>query len=267
MLRIGHLAERVCIASTSRAVTTATRSSGTSAAAPPSRQKRQQQLKKVKEKHEFSLRIQELTKPDPYLGHQDNEEGHKYWQSSELYKVILTKDAIWGVREDRRGNLVKIENDTSSAASETEDNVESRLGPERMNFGLDSPEIRQMLFQDLPSISQEDVMKYQQDPSMADQNLIDKIEESQWKGEKGVDVLSRVLDLKNASGKGIQVENTRRIINHFGGREPGDERGPDTGSVEVQGEMMIFRRYSSVILLTCLNLSSRCVDLSDSQPT
>ncbi len=29
--------------------------------------------------------------------------------------------------------------------------------------------------------------------------------------------LARVLDLRNASGKGIQVENIRRIINHFGG--------------------------------------------------
>lgn len=229
-----------CIASTSRSVHTATRKANTPNA-PPSGQKRQQYLRKVKEKHELSLQIQELTKPDPYLGHQDNEEGHKYWQSSELCKVILSKDTVWGVREDRRGNLIKIDESREVAVEGAGNDQEGQgtelnLGPERINFGLDTAEDRQMLFADLPFISQQDVMRHRQDPSMADEKLIDEIEDKQWKGQNGVSILSRILDLKNASGKGIQVENTRRIIEHFGRREEGDSRGPDTGSVEVQGE-------------------------------
>ena len=51
--------------------------------------------------------------------------------------------------------------------------------------------------------------------------------------------LARILDLRNASGKGIQVENTRRIIEHFGHRSDG--RGPDTGSPEVQAAILTYR--------------------------
>ena len=50
-------------------------------------------------------------------------------------------------------------------------------------------------------------------------------------------MLGRVLDLRNASGKGIQVENIKRIIDHFGRKEEMAKRnnGVDTGSPEVQG--------------------------------
>lgn len=259
-----------CIASTSRAVHTATRKAN-SPGSPPSGQKRQQYLKKVKEKHALSLQIQELTKPDPYLGHQDNKEGHKYWQSSELCKIILSKDAVWGVREDRRGNLIKIDASTAvnvDGAGEDSDgeNDEFSNGPERMNFGLDTVEDRRMLFSDLPLISQQDLMRHRQDPSMTDEKLILEIEDKQWKGQNGVNILSRVLDLKNASGKGIQVENTRRIIDYFGRREKGDLRGPDTGSVEVQSEKCRTQRRKRACLLTGLPLLiSGRLNLSDTQ--
>lgn len=44
------------------------------------------------------------------------------------------------------------------------------------------------------------------------------------------DKLMRIVDLRNANAKGIEVENTRRIVKAFGRKED------DTGSPEVQGK-------------------------------
>lgn len=220
------------IASTSRAVHTAPRKVAPPGA-PPSRQQIQKKQKDLKERQEFSRRLKESTKPDPILGHQENEQGDAFWKSSELYKVILSKDEVWGVREDRRGNLVTIEED-DDVAKDKEDST--RVGPKLMNFGLNSEEDRRLLFSDLPLIMQEDVLKHIQDPSMASQDILSEIQQMEEQGKIRIDILSRVMDLKNASGKGIQVENTRRIIDHFGRGTGSDQQGPDTGSVEVQGE-------------------------------
>lgn len=226
-----------CTASTSRALHVATPSAAAAATSaharpPPSKGQIRQHRKEREEKREIKRRLEELTRPDPVLGRQLNEDGNKYWKASELSKLILSKDQVWGVQEDRRGNLVEVQD-------EGHDDV-PRLGPKRLNFGLDNAHDRQMLFSDLSSVILEDQMARAKDPSTATSDELAELEaEIQMVHEaeaQHAQVLGRVLDLRNASGKGIQVENVRRIIEHFGGRPEGDERGPDTGSVEVQSE-------------------------------
>lgn len=49
-----------------------------------------------------------------------------------------------------------------------------------------------------------------------------------------VEQMQRVLDLRNASKRGIEVVNRQRVIEEFGGVRDG--KGENTGSSEVQGE-------------------------------
>lgn len=197
----------------------------------------QQRRKDNIERAELRERLQELSKPDPVLGHQLNEEGERYWQESELCKLILTKDEIWGVKEDRRGNLVAIQEDDHGDAATGLGSQKGGPGPRRLNFGLDSLENRELLFTQMPAVAVEDTSRLLSTARSTDElaRLAEQVERAEVAERGNSDILQRVLDLRNASGKGIQVENKRRIIQHFGSR-PEDERpGMDTGSVEVQG--------------------------------
>lgn len=187
---------------------------------------------------EIRNRVNVLTKPCPVLGHQLNETGETLWRNSELAQVVLSKDAVWGVKEDRRGNLIPVESasiDDEAAAQE----ARNFGGPPRLNFGLQRAD-REMLFSALPSVIAED--RILDSPHLtagsADGNALNvaaKLMTEYEKDERAkAQTLARILDLRNASGKGIQVENIRRIVEHFGARK--DTNTLDTGSPEVQGE-------------------------------
>jgi small subunit ribosomal protein S15 len=53
--------------------------------------------------------------------------------------------------------------------------------------------------------------------------------------EDKVEQMQRMLDLRNASKRGIEVVNRQRVIEEFGGVREG--KGVNTGSSEVQGEL------------------------------
>lgn len=198
------------------------------------RKKIQLQRKKDNiERKELRERLWELSKPDPVLGHQMNEQGEQYWQQSDLCKILLTKDQVWGVHEDRRGNLVEVEQESDAATQHS-------LGPKRMNFGLNSDEDRKLLFASLPATMIEDRARSVSTSHVSEDHL-ESLQEAEDVEQLNAETLSRVLDLRNASGKGIQVENTRRIIDHFGTRAGDKDRGTDTGSVEVQVAVLTYR--------------------------
>lgn len=214
------------------------------------KEKERQKRKAEEQKRLLKQRIFELTKPDPVLGHQINEKGEAIWQNSELRKIILSKDAVWGVREDRRGNLVKVEEEVAQERNvDALSEEENQIGPKRLNFGLDSKEDRQLLFGNLPAVIIEDQQRRiegelpganQEKLLIFSQNMQDNEEIEQGHTE----LLGRLLDLRNANGKGIQVENIRRITNHFGKRsalKDGKEQGLDTGSPEVQAAVLTYR--------------------------
>lgn len=225
-------------------------------AVSPSVQKKEKERQKRKGEEQKQLlkqRIYDLTKPDPVLGHQMNETGEAVWQNSELCKIILSKDAVWGIREDRRGNLVRIddENDVDGGDKGSKINTPSQAqnGPKRMNFGLDSVEDRQLLFGNLPAVILDDhhrtiektLPQASQDELLFFSQNMQDFEEIE---DGHANLLGRLLDLRNANGKGIQVENIRRITKHFGQRpaeKDGKEQGLDTGSPEVQAAVLTYR--------------------------
>jgi hypothetical protein len=59
-------------------------------------------------------------------------------------------------------------------------------------------------------------------------------EQAAQEQKKRSEMMHRILDLRNASKRGIEVTNRQRVIDEFGRKEPG--KGTDTGSSEVQGE-------------------------------
>jgi small subunit ribosomal protein S15 len=203
-----------------------------------------QQEKQASELREVKSRMQAMTKPDPVLGHQMNMEGDQLWKNSELCKVVLTKDAVWGVREDRRGNLIPIIDETEEANNHpghAERQSLPHLGPKRLNFGLESQEDRALLFGDLPAVIIEDKIRASSMLTSLSTDDISSLNHSLEADEETErvqsDQLSRILDLRNANGRAIRVENIRRIIEHFGlkRREDGSVFH-DSGSPEIQGE-------------------------------
>lgn len=169
--------------------------------------------------------------------------------SSDLHKLILTKEQVWGLKLDRRGSLISVP--TISNCPEGEDAKLEALsqefgGPLRLNFGLDSsPSNRELLFKDLGETMTEDSILDSQylDPNTPEGNDVNRnevlngeIEALEAREEKKKEVLKRILDLRNASGRGIQRENVRRIVEFFSRNKGEDGKGADTGSPEVQGE-------------------------------
>ncbi|CDU24963.1 related to MRPS28-mitochondrial ribosomal protein, small subunit [Sporisorium scitamineum] len=223
----------------------------TSSMLSESRKKRTARLKRKGnlDQRNLKVRMLESSKPDVVLGHQTNPAGTKVWQDSELAKIILNKQTVWGVKEDRRGNLVSVSAEEQAAAAKNAFDATAAKeaasigGPLRLNFGLDGQD-RQLLFQDLPHVMVKDRILDSWNlgtliRGTANQADIAAFEEEYAKVQSeettNKQSLARILDLRNASGKGIQVENIRRIIAHFGG--PSN----DTGSPEVQAAVLTYR--------------------------
>lgn len=211
------------------------------------------------------MRLLESSRPDPVLGYQRTPEGEARWEQSELAQLILEKEEVWGVKEDRRGNLVPVERKPRTTILEDADSAEdaARLGgPEHLNFGL-TREDRELLFSHLPTVNAEDrILDSPHTSSIHAPQLSamdEEFRELEHEEKQSAEMLSRILDLRNASGKGIQVENIRRIIQHFGKREGADAaKGVDTGSPEVQGECP----FVSQIIKPHAHLSPRPISLS-----
>lgn len=222
-------------------------------------QKRAGQLRKRinLEKRALLQQIRDETQPDPVLGYRPGnarEPGtndESLWENCELKKIILKKEEVWGVTEDRRGNLVSVETEASAGSAEERRAVEEQGGgPLRLNFGLEESD-RQLLFKDLPDVMVKDRIldslannganasafyrAAQEDP--AARQIEDEYEALQRQEGRSADFLARILDLRNASAKGIDVENKRRIVAHFGGETK------SSGTVETQVALLTYRLH------------------------
>lgn len=157
------------------------------------------------------VRAHEQSRPDPVFGYAKGNE--HVWNNSLLKRILLDKQDVWG-------HVVKNEGESRPAA---------RDGDAKLyNFGLDQSTAQQ-LANVLPATAA--LRSTLGDENTAvDSILLDKIERASEVEERKRDTLLRIVDLRNADSKGIEVENTRRIVEHFG-RVPGD-----TASPEVQGE-------------------------------
>ncbi|WFC98036.1 hypothetical protein MYAM1_000757 [Malassezia yamatoensis] len=216
----------------------------TSATVSESKQRRAARLRRNAnlQRREIMERLFQLSKPDPVLAHQLNDEGYAYWNNSELAKIILSKEEVWGFAEDRRGQLIEYQGRERPEDAQVDAEASAYGGPRRLNFGL-SVEDRRTLFQSLPRVMTEDRVLDAASVHLGhDQSaevLASEHAQSEAEQQQSADTLARILDLRNASGKGIQVENTRRIVKHFGARPEG--QGYDTGSPEVQAAILTYR--------------------------
>jgi len=153
------------------------------------------------------VRQTEQSRPDPVFGYAKGHES--LWEKSLLKKILLNKEQVWG----------KVVKGEGEEAGEGRDKL--------YNFGLDQ-ETAHQLSTVLPATAALRSTLGDGQTSV-DSVMLNRFEKATELEEQKKDTLMRIVDLRNADSKGIDVENTRRIVETFG-RVPGD-----TASPEVQG--------------------------------
>jgi small subunit ribosomal protein S15 len=174
------------------------------------------------EKKASLLRSHALSQPDPVLGYPTGKDS--LWSNSLLKSVLLDRQEVWG-------ETVKVVSGETSARTTGGGEGEEVLlegksyVPKHFNFGLTEEQAHQLV-EVLPAVSSIRSLGEGLSTTAVVQQRVEKAEKLE--GEKR-DKLMRIVDLRNAGSKGIEVENTRRIVKAFGTTEG------DTGSPEVQG--------------------------------
>lgn len=210
------------LASTSRAVLlhspapSQQRTFSASAPASESRGKRKTRLvrKANLDKKAQLVRQHEQSRPDPVLGYaQGNQE---LWDKSLLKQILLRKEDVWAGK---------------GAGSAAEEGSPAGSGehytPHLFNFGLKAETAHQLSDLLPPTAALRSTLGDQ--ATSVGSVMVSRFEDATRAEQEKRDTLMRIVDLRNADSKGIEVENTRRIVEAFG-RVPGD-----TASPEVQG--------------------------------
>lgn len=160
-------------------------------------------------------RLDEQTKPDPILGYSRDQRGQfsaqaedEVWNKSLLKQVILDREAVWSTPAPTPGEPYT---------------------PTHLNFRLQEGDL-ELLSNTLPAVSSLRTLLGVplSNASIADRRAAQSEVIEADKREK----LMRIIDLRNADSKGIDVENKRRIARAFS-RDGQTET--DTGLPEVQG--------------------------------
>ncbi|GAA5974168.1 hypothetical protein JCM11641_003477 [Rhodosporidiobolus odoratus] len=202
------------LASTSQAPLPATcplqhRTFSASASSQESRARRKTRLvrKANLEKKVQLVRQHEAARPDPVLGFAKGNDD--LWDKSLLKRILLTKEQVWGPPP-------------AGESSSTEGYT-----PKLFNFGLTAEQAEQ-LSTTLPATAALRSTLGDQATSV-DAVMLSRFEEATEAEQAKRDTLMRIVDLRNADSKGIEVENTRRIVAAFG-RTQGDTASPEVQS-------------------------------------
>lgn len=183
-----------------------------SAPASESRGKRKTRLvrKANLDKKAQLVRQHEQSRPDPVLGYaQGNQE---LWDKSLLKQILLRREDVWAAAGS-----------SPSSGSAGDDHYT----PQLFNFGLTAETAHQLSDLLPPTAALRSTLGDQ--ATSVGSVLVSRFEDATRAELDKRDTLMRIVDLRNADSKGIEVENTRRIVEAFG-RAPGD-----TASPEVQG--------------------------------
>ncbi|BGP53226.1 hypothetical protein JCM8202v2_000785 [Rhodotorula sphaerocarpa] len=175
------------------------------------------------------VREHEQSRPDPVLGYAQGNE--QLWNDSLLKQILLRKEEVWAGRataDASSGTASTDAADTSSAAAGMKGYT-----PQLFNFGLDAEAVHQ-LSDVLPATAALRSTLGDQQTSVGSV-MFSRFEDASRAEQQKRDTLMRIVDLRNADSKGIEVENTRRIVEAFG-RVPGD-----TASPEVQAAILTMR--------------------------
>jgi len=181
-------------------------------------------------KNEDNARKPANVKPDPITGHRPGDEAK--WLNCDLAKILIDEKHL---------------HDPTVTVPPMDINKHLSL-PENFQWGIGGDAAtKDFLFDSLPEVSaQQSIHEY--DGSAAQRKLI----ENQWHELRNAHLISRLVDLRNASASGIAFENRRRCIAAFS--EPGKPN--DTGRPEVQG-MLSLCFHQSVFLIFVLTLQPR----------
>ncbi|GAA5894665.1 mitochondrial 37S ribosomal protein uS15m MRPS28 [Sporobolomyces salmoneus] len=173
------------------------------------------------EKKSQLIRLSEQSRPDPVFGYAKGNE--QLWENSLLNKILLNKDKVWG-------KIVKGEGETRLEGEEAQ-------GQQQLyNFGLDQETARELSTVLPATAALRSTLGDGQ--TSVDSVMLNRFEQATELEEQKKETLMRIIDLRNADSKGIEVENTRRIVENFG-RVPGD-----TASPEVQAAILTARIHS-----------------------
>lgn len=174
--------------------------------------------------------LKQTAQRDPARGHTLTPEGYALWENSDLKSLMLIPEEIWEGKIPPLPKLLE-----GDAESETMTEV---MGKRQMlNYGLTKGD-SEFLFQQVPQLMAEDRMHDfpetvgdLADPESADKSQM--LSELLQTEQAGAESLSRILDLRNASGKQIERENLRRIVKVFGD-------GWNVGSSECQAAVITY---------------------------
>lgn len=218
---------------------TATACFSSSAVSNESKAKRKSRLTKKAhmDRKASLLRQHEQTKPDAVLGYpRANNSESNAWDTSLLKSVLLDRNEIWG----ETIKVVAGETAARTTGGSPQDQQQflsnapgtnSSYLPQHYNFGLNA-DTASLLTETLPAVSS---MRSILGGEVSNDTIREKrVENAEKEEAEKRERLLRIVDLRNAGAKGIEVENTRRIVEAFGRKEG------DTGSPEVQGEFLGF---------------------------
>ncbi|GAA5857592.1 hypothetical protein JCM8547_004286 [Rhodosporidiobolus lusitaniae] len=195
-----------------------------SASAPHAESKAKRKTRLVRkanvEKAAQLVRQHQAAHPDPVFGFAKGND--ELWDKSLLKSILLAKEDVWGQPAAAGGAAAR-------AAAESGEGFTPKL----FNFGLTAEQAEQ-LSEDLPATAALRATLGGQATSV-DTVMLSRFEEATEAEQRKRDTLMRIVDLRNADSKGIEVENKRRIVAAFG-RTPGD-----TASAEVQAAILTAR--------------------------
>lgn len=223
-------------AASSSSSTIPARAFSTSTPTQESKQKRKSRLvrKAHLDKKADLARADSLLAADPVLGYGLGRDA--VWEKSELKSLLLSREEVWGETVKvvpGEGGLRGAA--TSAAVAEDPAFPTTGYTPKEFNFGL-AKEDAEQLSTVLPLVSAQRVAL--SGPHEFGEAMERRAVEAEEQERDKRDKLMRIVDLRNANAKGIEVENTRRIVGAFGRAEG------DTGSPEVQAAIMTSRIHS-----------------------
>jgi len=155
----------------------------------------------------------EANQPHPVLGTSPGNEAR--WTNCDLAKILLTEESVQAT--------------PAPAPSPSTSTLEL---PKHFNFGIENS-AKELLFQSLPAVSAQRPF-LNADLTINPQQWAEEQAAAEAEEMKKSNILARVVDMRNASARGIAYENRRRCVEAFSeAGKPGD-----TGRPEVQAALL-----------------------------
>jgi small subunit ribosomal protein S15 len=154
------------------------------------------------------------TLPDPVLGHAPGDDSK--WLNSDLAKVLVSQSEL----------------QSPSALAPPLDIMQPLQPPDSLQWGIaGDPQARRFLLESLPDVSSQRALKNMDVVNPRDAYVQKRALEGQWNEMCNAHMITRLMDLRNASAGGIAFENRRRCVEAFSTAG----KPNDTGRPEVQG--------------------------------